>query len=579
MGVMMPVCPSCGNKNEPGFVFCSNCGAKIGSKLKEPRVLMGGTILLDKTHYESLGSFAFSEDTLVDLAEELGYQVRVLDGSWKDHCFEDSTLYLGVKGIILGGIEKWEKVSEKEKANLKSYVRSGGTLFLTCASHTMMEDSTDGLDKFSRAFGIRFSKKKAKDENHHEGSHSDHVLIHNFVQHPLTRDLDMISFYDHGGMTIKLKNSDGQALAFTDDDANPANQPVLVVVPYGKGRVIAFSCSSLFSSLGLDKNDNRKLARNILKFFTDALSPSTLIPEVTPIVEKQVVKITTAGDVMRKFDVSVHLQRLKNNFPDKLKNQFSQKYFETVRAILSGSPFRIIPCSYTYFFETGEERLKTYQQTGMLGPLSRKQEYVKIKDRNPILLDDEQLSSLGNYLLEFKEIKEKYLGKFYYTGRRFILDTEESEITISYELGEAPPKPGRPMFSLWIKPDFQEFYSLIGLDGWEEGFLSKKKYTSMRLMVGKIKKDRIEMDWIMEGPKDTKSESKLILAKTVTVEDYLKLEDASQHIRELITQSAPTNVVDIIKYYNACKTIPGAMGQWRIGPSEPASKIKGDLNI
>jgi hypothetical protein len=29
---------------------------------------MNGTILLDKTHYESLGSFEFSEDTLVKIA-------------------------------------------------------------------------------------------------------------------------------------------------------------------------------------------------------------------------------------------------------------------------------------------------------------------------------------------------------------------------------------------------------------------------------------------------------------------------------------------------------------------------------
>jgi hypothetical protein len=568
MGVIMPVCPSCGNKNEPGFLFCSNCGAKIGSKLREPSVLRSGTILLDKTHYESLGSFAFSEDTLVEIAEELGYHVRVLDGSWKDHRLEDSTLYVGVRGVILGGIEKWEKVSENEKANLKAYVRLGGTLFLTCASHVMMEDSTVGLNKFSRVFGIKFSKKKTIDEKHHEGRHADHVLIHNFVQHPLTRDLGMISFYDHGGMTIQLKNPAAQALAFTDDDANPPNQPVLVVVPYGKGRVVAFSCSSLFSSLGLDKNDNRKLARNILNFFTDALSRPTPIPEVTPIVEPKFVKITTAGDAMRRFNIAMYLQRLKND----LQDQFPQKYLEMVR-------FSIIPCSYTYFFETGEERLKTYQQTGMLGVLSKKQEYVKIKDRHPILLDDEQLSSLGDYLLEFKESKEKHLGKFYYTGRRFILDTEESEITISYELGETPPKPGRPMFSLWIKPDFQEFYTLIGLDGWEEGLLSKKKYTSMRLEVGKIKNEKMEMDWIMEGPKDTKSESKLILAKTIVGEDYLKLEDASQHIRELITQSTPTNVVDIVKYCNACKTIPGAMGQMRIGPSKPASEMESYYKI
>jgi hypothetical protein len=83
----------------------------------------------------------------------------------------------------------------------------------------------------------------------------------------------------------------------------------------------------------------------------------------------------------------------------------------------------------------------------------------------------------------------------------------------------------------------------------------------------------MELDWIMEGPKDRKSESKLILAKTIAGKEYLELEDASQRIRELITQSKPTNVVDIIKYYNACKTIPGAMGQARLGPSKPASEI------
>jgi hypothetical protein len=33
MGFVMPVCPTYSNENEPEFLFCSNCGAKIESKL------------------------------------------------------------------------------------------------------------------------------------------------------------------------------------------------------------------------------------------------------------------------------------------------------------------------------------------------------------------------------------------------------------------------------------------------------------------------------------------------------------------------------------------------------------------
>jgi hypothetical protein len=576
---MMPVCTSCGSQNDSEALFCANCGGKIEAQSRVPIIpSRGNSILLDKTHYESLGSFAFSEDALIKICKEVGYQVRVLKGSWKKHYFEDSTLFHGVIGVILGGIEKWDKVSKQEQTNLKAYVKSGGTLLITCASHILMEDSTVGLNKFVRAFGIRFAKKKAQDEQHHEGRHSDHVLIHNFIQHPLTSDVNMISFYDHGGMTIQPKKPEVQALAFTDEDAIPPNQPVLVVIPYGEGKVIAFSCSSFFSSLGLEKNDNRKLARNILKFFNEPLRPLLKLPQAPAIEDKPAVQVITAGEAMGKIEIASHLERLKGegipeyggeNVKDRTIRWNPKIYLERV--------WSSIQCTYTSFFEIGEERLKTYEQTGMLGILSKKQTYVKIKDRLPILLDDEELTPLGDYLLEFTQTKSKFLGKFYYTGRRFILDTEDSEVVLTYEIGETPPKPGRPMFSFWIKPEFQELYQLIGLEGWEEGMLSKKKYTRMWLEVGTTKKAMMEMDWIMEGPKDTKSESKFKLAKTIAGENEIQMEDASRQIREYITKATSTNVLDIIKYSHACLIISGAMSQGDTGSSHPTSEIRSYL--
>ena len=110
-------------------------------------------MIFDKTHYETLGSW--SGDIIKILREELGGQVQILEGSWKQHIFENPAVYQGMSGIVLGGVEKWESVSDLEKNNIKDFVKDGGSLFLTCASHVTMDDSTVELNKFLRVFGVR----------------------------------------------------------------------------------------------------------------------------------------------------------------------------------------------------------------------------------------------------------------------------------------------------------------------------------------------------------------------------------------------------------------------------------------
>jgi hypothetical protein len=75
-------CSSCSEKNESEDVFCSNCGFNLKSSIIEPKILsektLGNHVIFDKTHYESLGSLAFSEDNFNKILEELSYKSRVL---------------------------------------------------------------------------------------------------------------------------------------------------------------------------------------------------------------------------------------------------------------------------------------------------------------------------------------------------------------------------------------------------------------------------------------------------------------------------------------------------------------------
>jgi len=268
-----------------------------------------------------------------------------------------------------------------------------------------------GLNKFSREFGIKFSKKKIVDSEHHEGGQIDHVVIHNFANHPVTRDLKIIFFSNYGGMPIATSNADAQHLAFTDEDANPPNQPVLVTVSYGKGVIVAFSCSSSFLDDGIKKYDNLKLAKEIVRFMRNPVgifessSREEQITTQTSTVE-QILEILPFK-VMNTFDVVGHVK-------DVISRGVSGKdYLSRVRRYLTH-----LGISHCFFIETGEEKLLTTQRAGVF---TRKTTYLKIRGRKPIVFGDERMNELGEYVVTFRGTKDKYYGKLYYTGRRFIL--------------------------------------------------------------------------------------------------------------------------------------------------------------
>ena len=254
-------------------LYCPYCGARQPVKPLERKY-----IVFDKTHYETL-RYSY---TFIKIAEELGYKIRVLEGEWSKHYFEDINLLTNAAGVILGGIEKWETMSRRELLNLITYVYLGGVIFITPASLLLLEESYRGLNSFVASFGIIYTDIKIIDREHHEGRHEDHVIIHDFATHPLTENVSTVCFLDYGGVSIKVLDDSVKVLAITDYDAYPPGQPVLVLASRGNGWLIGFSCSTTFQE---DKYDNFKLARNILKFMMNPVesgSPRVDIPPPPP---------------------------------------------------------------------------------------------------------------------------------------------------------------------------------------------------------------------------------------------------------------------------------------------------------
>ncbi len=245
-------CIKCGANIPEWSLYCPICGTL--QEIEKPK------IVFDTTHYETL---RYNKHLPFIAEKMLGFDVQILRGSWKEHCFEKMDVFREVTGIVLGGVENWSLMSRGEEENLTRFVAEGGNLFITPGSLLYMEHFLAGLNRFISRFGLIFGDEAIRDDYHFDGWHNDHVIIDAFAIHPITEDVKTICFGDYGGLPLLIFRNEVRALAITDADAKPPHHPVLAIAPYGRGYVIVFSCSTTFEK---DKYDNLRLARNILKF-------------------------------------------------------------------------------------------------------------------------------------------------------------------------------------------------------------------------------------------------------------------------------------------------------------------------
>ncbi len=243
-----------------------------------PKPVRKRTVLWDTTHHETLRFFD-SESHLVKMLQET---LKIPWGPIREEkCLDEKILLDWPAVLVLGGIESWFPAGEIR--NIVKFVETGGALLIIAPATGR---SLSDINKVAAHFGFRFSSGCVYDTVNYEGGHEDHAIIRDFKSHPITEGLKEISFGDFGGTTIKPKKEEKgvEQLAFTSDKAKPAKAPVLACVSMGKGKVVAFGCSTTFEDKNIVKLDNLKFARNLFEYLS-GLEPIVTVP--TPTVPEE----------------------------------------------------------------------------------------------------------------------------------------------------------------------------------------------------------------------------------------------------------------------------------------------------
>ena len=264
---------------------------------------------------------------------------------------------------------------------------------------------------------------------------------------------------------------------------------------------------------------------------------------------------------VKRFNLSDHIERLKKEgmlvepsfrrvgtVPKKWKRKkWDPKFYalEIYHAILRGG--------FTYFRYKGEGQ-KGEVEIGMI-PLLKDRKEIKIRERIPVLLEDESLERVG--IIKSGWTGWWDIGTLYFTGKRFIYDTiafkylETGVMRIGTEV-----TPTLTMKSIWIRPDFSDLLSLVGLQGfYEEGTFKKKVYNEMAFEITGIKKKLLSGKIItsvhrIRGPGvEKKVEPEF---QWWPMEEGMSAEELHKKVKQMVDGAEKTKIGDLIAHTYAC---------------------------
>ena len=166
--------------------------------------------------------------------------------------------------VLVFGCPNSSKLRPAEIEVLTRYVKAGGGLFLLSLSGGD-RGLMNNLSKLSKTFGIEFDNTAVKDERSNAGLPTM-PFISNLMAHSCTEDVQDILY--PSGCSLKVSGS-AVTVASSSDMADPANQPVIAVAEYGKGRVICAGSYEIFrKGGGLKHAGNKTFAINSLKWLS-----------------------------------------------------------------------------------------------------------------------------------------------------------------------------------------------------------------------------------------------------------------------------------------------------------------------
>jgi len=238
-------------------------------------------ILWDTSHYETLRFQSFVKELIELIKETTNLEIQWLKGKWSDQLLSNKKLLEKTKILVLSGLESSNKISNKEIDAIKNYIQEGGTLFLSGPSF-----EGEDTNAVASNFGVKFEWTKIVDEGHYESKYPDHVIISNFHDHEITKNIEQFCFGDYGGFPL-IPNENVTSLARTSQTSNPSETTVLAHKQYGKGVIIFASSSTTFKDKYLKMFDNKKLAENIFRYLSSSIEPEEH-PIVKPKKEKTI---------------------------------------------------------------------------------------------------------------------------------------------------------------------------------------------------------------------------------------------------------------------------------------------------
>jgi hypothetical protein len=169
---------------------------------------------------------------------------------------------------------------------LVSYVFKGGGLII-CGEQEVgwSETSRDTYNTLGRNFGIIFTATSIDDPTDKKGCYCTPV-IHNLIEHPITREVKEIVFYRP--CALWMVGDTALPIARGDDDTRTVGSNkivgediiVVAVSEYGKGRVIVVGSTTVFDDSFINQPDNQTFCVNLFYWVSEEASLSYDFPMV-----------------------------------------------------------------------------------------------------------------------------------------------------------------------------------------------------------------------------------------------------------------------------------------------------------
>jgi prefoldin subunit 5 len=204
--------------------------------------------------------------------------------------------------VMVFGCPNSSKLRPAEIDVLTHYVKAGGGLLLLSLSGGD-RGLMNNLSKLSKTFGIEFANTAVKDERSNAGLPTM-PFVSNIMAHTCTEDVQDILY--PSGCSLNVSGS-AVTVVSSSDMADPANQPVIAVAEYGKGRVICAGSYEIFrKGGGLKHAGNKIFAINALRWLSGDVrlaKPSKVAKSKkgTPAAEVSSVKLDEMEGALRRL--------------------------------------------------------------------------------------------------------------------------------------------------------------------------------------------------------------------------------------------------------------------------------------